>query len=970
MESDLIWANRFRRDIQFGYVGSDTEGPGHYNPLLVLNQDGRTVEHALVEELERGGDFTFSVAFISAGAIAQLKQHLLEHKGNGRIITSDFLGFNDPRAFAELLSLKDLLGMDVRRHTATNFHPKGYIFERARSVTAMIGSSNLTNQALSQNHEWNLKVSAATGSNLAHQLTSLLDDQISQSEPLTQAWIDEYAATYVAPPRRDARRPVATGDPMGRSSLAPNMMQQDALLALDFARAQGAERAIVISATGTGKTILSALDVRSVDPARMLFIVHREQILERTMREYRRVLGGSEGDYGMLTGSRKESHRRYVFATIQTLSQDDTLASIHPDAFDYIIIDEAHRAGASTYQRVIDRLTPTFLLGMTATPERTDGFNVFELFHYNVPYEIRLSKALEAEMLCPFHYYGIADITYEDESTTTDDTPLRLLISPERVGHLLRAIELYGQAGVAPRGLIFCSRRDEAYRLAEDLNTRLLRGRRLRTVALTGEDSIEERLRRVAQLEAGELDYILSVDVFNEGIDIPSINQVIMLRQTQSAIVFVQQLGRGLRLSEGKDYLAVIDFIGNYANNFLIPIALFGDDSLNRESLRERLNEAVEAGALPGLSSVSFDEISRDRILHSINMTQLDSMSNLKGALVGMKHRVGRVPELWDFYRFHSVDPIVLATRKEHYPALVHSLLRLEPGLDLYQSRALNLLSHEVLTAKRLQEFVVLDMLLAQGSATESEIKSAFEAADLPAADPQITSAIDTLTLTGYSQTDINRYRVGVAERSVDAVQLTNDFAGAYANSAEFKAAVDDLLRTGKQLTQDRYRSDLPFTPGMQYSRRDAAHIVGWPRAFASTIYGYKTDEQSGVCTIFVTLHKSEEVEASTAYEDRLLDPATMRWFSRSKRTLESKEVRLIADGLVEVHVFVKKDDAEGSDHYYLGRAIAHEAGETTMPDAGGRPLPVVTMLLKFDRPIKQGLFDYLHPLELGESAL
>ena len=142
MESDLIWANRFRRDIQFGYVGSDTEGPGHYNPLLVLNQDGRTVEHALVEELERGGDFTFSVAFISAGAIAQLKQHLLEHKGNGRIITSDFLGFNDPRAFAELLSLKDLLGIDVRRHTAKSFHPKGYIFERSRSVTAMIGSSD------------------------------------------------------------------------------------------------------------------------------------------------------------------------------------------------------------------------------------------------------------------------------------------------------------------------------------------------------------------------------------------------------------------------------------------------------------------------------------------------------------------------------------------------------------------------------------------------------------------------------------------------------------------------------------------------------------------------------------------------------------------------------------------------------------------------------------------------------------
>jgi hypothetical protein len=149
----------------------------------------------------------------------------------------------------------------------------------------------------------------------------------------------------------------------------------------------------------------------------------------------------------------------------------------------------------------------------------------------------------------------------------------------------------------------------------------------------------------------------------------------------------------------------------------------------------------------------------------------------------------------------------------------------------------------------------------------------------------------------------------------------------------------------------------------MQYSRRDAAHILGWPRAFASTIYGYKTDEESGVCAIFVTLHKSDAVDASTRYADQLLDPSTMRWFSRSRRTLESKEIRLIVDGSVAVHVFVKKDDAEGSDHYYLGRAEAYDSEQTTMPGGQGQPLQVVTMLLKFDEPVRQGLFDYLHPI-------
>lgn len=964
MESDLIWSENFGRDIQFGYVTNGIEGSGEFSPSLVLNQDGRTVEHSLVEELQRGGEFTFSVAFISSGAVAQLKQHLRDHKGGGRIVTSDFLGFNDPRAFAELLSLREHLGIDVRRHTAEGFHPKGYVFERSRSITAMIGSSNLTSSALSRNHEWNLKVSAAKGSDLADQLLALLDKQISDSSPLTQEWIDEYAALYVSPPKRDRRAAAPPGASQREGFIEPNAMQQDALIALDLARAQGARRAIVISATGTGKTMLSALDVRSVDPKRMLFVVHREQILDRTIREYKRVLGGAESDFGLFSGSTKRPDSRYLFATIQALSQDRSLASFEPDDFDYIIIDEAHRAGAASYQRVIERLTPKFLLGMTATPERTDGINVFELFDYNVPYEIRLNKALESNMLSPFHYYGISDVVFDEDSPFGEEIALRYLITKDRVVHLIAALELYGQAGIEPRGLIFCSRRDEARALSKALNASDFRGRRLRTVALTGEDSTEYREQVVSDLESGQLDYILTVDVFNEGVDIPSLNQVIMLRQTQSAIVFVQQLGRGLRLAEGKDYLVVIDFIGNYKNNFLIPIALFGDDSLNRESLRERLNEVMEAGALPGLSSVSFDEISRERILQSINQTQLDSLANLKVALVAMRNRVGGVPQLWDFYRFDSVDPVLLATKKEHYLALVQSLLQEKSGLTATESRELSVLSHEVLPAKRLHEFVLLNLLLANEWVTEAEIRRECELAGIQAGELTVKSAIDTLTLEGYPKSDVNRYQVGIAQRERAGVRLTKQFTDSLTNSSVMRAAVNDLLKTGYQLTQDRYQCDIPFTPGLQYSRRDAARIVGWPRSFASTIYGYKTDEATGICVIFVTLHKSGDVGASTAYEDQLLDPSTMQWFSRSNRTLESKEVRLIIEGAVRVHVFVKKDDAEGSEHYYLGRVTAHEPEQTSMPNSEGEPLPVVKMLLKFDQPIRQGLFDYFHPIK------
>lgn len=965
MSSGAEWANRFRLDIRFGYeVSAELEGPRHYNPKLVLNQDGSTVEHSLLEELDRCISFTFSVAFVSPAAIAQLKQHFRDFKGTGRIVTSDFLGFNRPEAFAELLNLRQHSNIDVRRHTAKGYHPKGYIFDHERSVTAMIGSSNLTSNALSQNHEWNLKVSAAAGSDLAQQLRALIDEQIQDSEPLTQEWIDHYAATFIAPAAPSHRQPSApTSTPAASvEGIEPNAMQQDALLALDFARAEGASRAVIISATGTGKTILSALDVRAVGPARFLFVVHREQILDRTIEEYRRVLGGAPGDYGKLTGSIKQADRRYVFATIQTLSQAAVLDLIAPDAFDYVTIDEAHRTGGATYLRVIDHLKPSFLLGMTATPERTDGFNVFELFHYVVPYEIRLHHALEAEMLAPFHYYGIADVTYDDGTTTTDETELKLLITTERVEHLIHALECYGQAGVPPRGLVFCSRKDEAHALSNALNARSLRGEPLRTIALTGDDSVDFREQCVRELEAGLLDYILTVDVFNEGVDIPTVNQVVMLRQTQSAIVFVQQLGRGLRLAKDKDYLVVIDFIGNYANNFLIPIALFGDESLNRESLRERLNETVDAGSLPGLSSVSFDEISRERILSSIVNTKLDSLANLKSALLAMQNRVGGVPHLWDFFRFQAVDPVVLATTKQHYPALVQALLQHDSQLSIDANRALALISHEVLASKRLHESLLLHTLLIEGEMAPSEIVELFAANDLPSDPRDVRTAIDTLALRGYSQTDVKRYVKPIVEQSGEVTRLDPAFRDEILNSAPLREAVADALKTGIELNRSRYLPSVPFTPGMQYSRRDAARIVGWPRSTASTIYGYKTDGQLGVATLFVTLHKSADVDASTAYEDALLDRSSMRWFSKNNRNKNSKDVEPIVQGRVALHVFVQKDDAEGSDHYYLGSATAHDAEETTMANASGQALPVVVMTLKFAMPIKQGLFDYFQP--------
>lgn len=969
-------------DVNFGYLSRAANAPRKAHPQVIVNSDGDSMLRALREELKQSSAFTFSVAFVSPGAIALLKQELVEYSGRGRIVTSDYLGFNSPAAFGELLNLARL-GLDVRLHQRSEFHPKGYVFEHDDRVTAFVGSSNLTKAALVSTHEWNLRVSAAPTSDLTDQFGRLIEQQLADSVPLTSEWVERYAEQYVAPsrsgasaveralrrqleqlPRPDRVAAAMTGPVEEPAApITPNAMQREALLAIDAMRRDGKRRAVVISATGTGKTILSALDVRAVAPRRMLFVVHREQILDRAIQEFQKVLGAPASEFGKLTGSDKQTGVRYLFATIQTLSRPEILGALAPEAFDYILIDEVHRAGAASYARVLQHFEPNFLLGMTATPERSDRFNVFELFDFNVPYEIRLNEALEADMLVPFHYYGVTDVEFDDGSTVDEQSSLSQLAGAIRVDHVVDAVSTYGQAGVPVRGLMFCSRKDEARALSAALNERSVFGRRLRTVALTGDDSIERREQVVEQLEAGELDYVLTVDIFNEGVDIPSVNQVVMLRQTQSAIVFVQQLGRGLRKAEGKDYLVVIDFIGNYANNFLIPIALFGDDSLNRESVRQHLISAEELGVVAGLSSVRFDRIAQERVLRSLADARLDSFQRLKAAIETMQSRLGHVPRLSDFLRFQGADPVVLATKLGNYPALLEKLIGAPSHLTKQQHRALAFLTSEALDAKRVDELVTLRLLLQDREADMGRVEAALAPSSYAPPEHHAESAARVLSMQFSTATERKTYGVHVIERPrAGVLALEHTFADSYDSSSHFRAAVDDLVETGLELTRARYPSGAPFTRGRQYSRKDAVRLLLWPKNSSGTVFGQRIDNQTGVCLMFVTLHKHADVGASTAYRDRLLDQSTMLWFSQSGKTLESRSVARIVANEVKLHVFVKKNDTEGTKHYYLGSPTVSVAEQTEMVGKNEEMLPVVATRLEFSPPIDRSLFDYFEP--------
>ena len=289
---------------------------------------------------------------------------------------------------------------------------------------------------------------------------------------------------------------------------------------------------------------------------------------------------------------------------------------------------------------------------MTASPERMDGFDIFALFDHNIAYEIRLQQALEQNLLCPFHYYGITDLIIDGE-TINEKEDFNQLTCSARVDHILKQANYYGYNGDRVKGLIFVSRRDEGKELS-----RLFNERGLRTLFLSGDDSQEKRERAIERLEQddyeGGLDYIFSVDIMNEGIDAPRVNQVIMLRPTQSPVIFVQQLGRGLRKADNKEYVVILDFIGNYTNNFMIPIALSGDRSYNKDSIRRYVSEGTRV--IPGESTIHFDAISRERIYHSIDLARTNDVKLLRESFDNLRYRLGRIPTVLDFKEYGSID--------------------------------------------------------------------------------------------------------------------------------------------------------------------------------------------------------------------------------------------------------------------------------------------------------------------------
>lgn len=623
-----------RAGLETGFINSGYNSSLAYQPQFLSNnhKEGKKVLSSIEDELMSCDKFQISVAFITMGGITPLLQTLKELEKNGipgEILTTNYLNFSEPKALEKLHGLSNItLKMYDVEKAAEGFHTKGYIFKKEEIYRIIIGSSNMTSAALTSNREWNTKVVSTEQGEVAKQIVEEYNELWNSRYALSfDSFYEEYKERYqIIKRQREIAKSEETPS-IEKYRLKPNAMQVGFITNLRKILEKGEDRALLISATGTGKTYASAFAMRELGFKRVLFLVHRGQLARQTKKSYEKIFDKSVS-MGLVGAGYSDYDRDYVFATVQTLNRDEHLRKYAPDDFDCIILDEAHHSSANTYQKVMNYFTPKLWLGMTATPDKRDddidGKNIYQIFNYQIAYEIRLQQAMEENMLCPFHYFGITDVLLlgdkEIKSKKLTESSFNQLVGDERVKHIIEQANYFGHSGDRVKGLIFCSRIDESVELSNKFNQTINpeTGRFFRTIALNGDATEEERQRAFERLAMDEdenmqpLDYIFSVEILNEGVDIVEVNQVIMLRPTESPIVFIQQLGRGLRKANGKEYVVILDFIGNYNNNFMIPVALSGDRSYNADTIRKYVISGNNT--IPGASTVHFDEIAKDRI--------------------------------------------------------------------------------------------------------------------------------------------------------------------------------------------------------------------------------------------------------------------------------------------------------------------------------------------------------------------
>lgn len=922
---------------------------------FLTNYTETTFLDKIRDSLRRCRTFDFSVSFIKKAGLALLFKDIEAAVGRGakgRIITSTYQNFTDIESLKSFFALQsrcddfechlDYESFHDNSYMTLGYHSKGYLFTFDDHKELIVGSSNLTRYALLKNIEWDVVV---TDEGTYEAALREFEDKWSQSYELSNEIITKYAIKLdFAIERWDMDYDLS------KANIKPNYMQRRALKELNRYRAVGVGRALVVSAAGSGKTYLAAFDALNFNPQRLLYIVHEGSILRKSIETFAEVFG-SDRSIGEYSGESKELDADFVFST--NVSMARSLELFDKKAFDYIIVDECHHATADTYRKIINYFEPEFLLGLTATPERMDNQDVFELFDKNVPYELRMRDAIINDLVVPFKYFGIRDELVDYGLTKSDERRLVAQIATtEHCDFIAKQIEAHRPNGKL-KALAFCRNVSHARMMCEVM------GEHYHTAYLTGRNDIGERIRAYNDLQndSAELEILFTVDILNEGVDIPGVNMVIFLRPTESSTIFIQQLGRGLRKYENKQYVTVLDFIGNsYKRSVQIAFAL---SSLSKNFvLEKKLMASLVKDDFSALGlreygvEINIDDLSKEELLDWIEKENFNALSYMKQDYFNFKKYIGAesYPKHMDYLnndcapdllRFMSIK--IKSKKCSSYYNFLHGIIddspelaqdaRYLPVFTDDQILFVNYLS-EMLPLVRSYEYLIFRALI-EGTTT------------IPAIEQTLSDAIPDYSRAAFDHAVFFILKNGFAGAVDDELVLNIDV------SDDLREYCEDLIEYG--LT--RYNADYSDSPDFklwQKYRMDQVQLKLLKNPGHNQLGTYVYDKD---VIIFASLKKDLSDTDRLNYKDKFLLPDLFQWECEVDIT-ERKLAQL--NESERAYVFIRKVSDENGitmPFIYVGTGrLTNPRKQTSINAANGKP----STTYLYDIPMDNALPDYL----------
>lgn len=862
--------------------------------LFLTNYSDLSFLDRIKDCFKKCNSFTLSVSFIKKAGLVLFQREIeeaLERGAKGRIITSTYQNFTDIASLKEFLAWQNKYDnfechLDMNCFGENGFHSKGYLFEYDDSIEIIVGSSNITRFALLKNIEWNISLISKNNIEsydeaiknfeyLWDRTLKLSEDVIKQYNFVLEYAIEKWDMDYINPLTQN---------------IVPNSMQRKALKELTRYRDTGVKRALIISATGSGKTYLAAFDARNFDAKRVLFVVHRETILKDAKQTFMNVFG-AEKTCGLYTGNSKDLDCDYVFASSNMLARH--LTEFDKNEFDYICYDEVHHIVAECGKKILNYFNPEFLLGLTATPERMDNQDIFELFEQNVPFELRLRDAINNDLVVPFHYYGIRDdlINYgEDDKNKVSKN----IAESDNIDFIVKEFEKHRLPNEKLKAVAFCTNIAHCSLMANEL---AMRG--YSTVALTGENNTGERIKAFNDLqdETNDLEIICTVDILNEGVDIPAINTVLFLRPTESSTIFLQQLGRGLRKYQNKQYLTVLDFIGNdYSRSVQIALALgtLGKTTYTEKAYLKNLIESdYKTLNIPGVE-IHIDELSKKEIVKFIDQENFNKKSFLKKDYENFKKYLNKdsIPTHMDYLESEIAPDLNRFIKSKIGGKRIRSYYEFltmigEENLPIFTEEEIKLIDsiEELLPIVRLDEFLIINYLLHHNEINIDKIVG-------------YNSRVTNETLNNAIQFLTNKEVLINNQLSVDNISNIKDY-------------LEDLINYGI----NRYEIEFGDFEGKyklyaNYSKEQTMTSINRKYTMDILLKGTYFDTETGDTYVYVGLKKDKAKQERTDYKDKFISPSIIQWESENNVTIDNS-IGLKLKNTKNIYVFVRKMDVE-----------------------------------------------------------